>query len=382
MPRHGVFIRERLNQLANHCDISVVVLRPRLPFGHGVDERLSAELGERSDIEVEYLSVPSFPKMSNWVDPILWANASEKRVRDLAASVAGPVVLDAHFLYPDCVAAVIVGRRLGIPVVASARGSDVNVKCQNTIMRHWIRWAAKHSSALITVSQALAEQLKEHNIEAPRIEVIPNGVDREKFSPKDQLTCRRTFEADGLVLVSAGHLNVEKGHSIAIEALVSLSTATLLIVGEGAELGNLRNLAESLGVATRVRFLGLIPHMQMAAVYSAADFTVLPSLREGMPNVILESIACGTRVAATDVGGVGEVINSPLAGELLASRDADSLVAAIKHLQNTKVGRSETRQYSRRFGWAPMIERQAALYNSVAEAAVKKPLASAADTGA
>jgi glycosyltransferase involved in cell wall biosynthesis len=303
--------------------------------------------------------------LTNWLDPWLWARAAESGVKQILGSRASEIILDAHFLYPDGAAAVILGRCLGLPVVITARGSDVNVKAQNAVMRRWIRWSARNCSAIVTVSQALADSLGELGIVATVLEVLPNGVDLDKFRPQDRDACRAEFGLSGKVVVSVGHLVPEKGHQIAIEAIVTLPDVELLIVGEGPERASLERQAHKLGVERRVRFLGLVPHRDMAKIYNLADALVLPSLREGMPNVILESIACGTRVVATDVGGIGEVIVSPVAGRLMRERTAAALSEALAAVLSEEVPVARIRAFAERFGWSAVIDRQLALYRRV-----------------
>ena len=363
MPRHGIFVEERLRHLlaVGGVQAQVIALRPALPLPrtNGID------IESRIGIKVEYRRVPTLPKLSNWIDPWLWAAAIESTVRQTIEHAGSGVILDAHFLYPDGVAAVILGERLGLPVVVTARGSDVNVKCDNAMMRRWMRWAAPRTSAVITVSQALAERLRERGIRPPVLEVIPNGVDLQKFRPLDREEGQRRFGVSGRVLASVGHLVDDKGHQLALEALASLRDTQLLIAGTGPRRAHFERLAGRLGVADRVHFAGLVPHEAMPWLYSAVDALVLASAREGMPNVVLESIACGTRVIATDVGGVGEVIGPIEAGVLMSSRSTGALLDALGGLEQAPCAREATRKYAERFGWERVLDRQIALYQSV-----------------
>lgn len=371
-PRHGIFVEERLRQLvASHrIKAKVCALRPARSIDPrkylGSAQKASAE--ERNGLCVSYVTVPTLPAITNWIDPMLWAHASRKVVADLVGDSRRDTILDAHFLFPDAVSAVILGRQLGLPVVMTARGSDVNVKCENIVMRRWVRWAAKRCDAIVTVSQALATKLGSFGIPADSIHVLPNGVDLDKFQPQPDQQLRVEHAASGALLLSVGHLLEAKGHHIAIEALASLPNTALLIVGEGPEEKSLRALAKKLGVALRVHFLGYVPHTQMAAIYSTADFTVLASASEGMPNVMLESLACGTRVVATDVGGIGEVITEPVAGALMGSRSAEAVIESIRMLTGSTHSRSDTREFAEDFGWNQTIERQLSLYRRVLDA--------------
>lgn len=367
-PRHGIFVEERLRHLVRSGELEarVLALRPAPPWVSRPVEPAEVRYG----IPVAYQRVPTLPGATNWVDPLLWARAIEPVARRLVAGGDTGVIVDGHFLYPDAVAAVLLAVRLGLPAVMTARGSDVNVKCTNPVMRTWIRWAARRCAALITVSRALAERLEQFGVRPPMVEVLPNGVDVGRFRVADRSESQRRLGLElpnpGLrVLVSVGHLVPEKGHHIAIDALVTLPGTFLVVVGDGPERARLEQRAARRGVADRVRFLGLVPPLHMPDVYAAADVLVLPSAREGMPNVVLESLACGTRVVATAVGGIGEVVTAPAAGELIAERTPEALAAAVRRVLEMDIAVADTRAFAEKLGWAPIVERQIALYRHV-----------------
>ncbi|MEX2123360.1 MAG: glycosyltransferase [Woeseia sp.] len=368
MPRHGIFVEERLRHLVatGELEARVIALRPARPgFADARHKSKEKRTEVRNGITVDYQTVPTLRMVSNWIDPWTWAAAAEPAVRNALRQSATPSILDAHFLYPDGVAAVILGRRLGLPVVLSARGSDVNVKCLNPVMKRWVQWAAARSAAIITVSQALATRIAELEIEPPILEVIPNGVDLEKFRPRDKEQSRGRFGVAGRLIASVGHLVPDKGHQFAVEALAQLPETNLLIVGEGPQKSYLQSQARKLGVSERVHFPGLLPHADMPYLYSAADALVLASAREGMPNVVLESLACGTRVVATDVGGIREIVRSDEAGALITDRSAKGLLEGLARVEATPMPAQATREYAVQFGWQNIIGNQISLYQTV-----------------
>jgi glycosyltransferase involved in cell wall biosynthesis len=159
-----------------------------------------------------------------------------------------------------------------------------------------------------------------------------------------------------------GNLVALKGHEIVLRALCEYSGACLLIIGEGREQRSLEELARTLGIGERVRFLGAMPQEQLAEYYGAADALVLASSREGWPNVLLEAMACGTPVVSTRVGGTPEVVAAPEAGVLISERSARGIVEALQQLFRNYPDRKLTRRYAEGYSWAATTAGQLELF--------------------
>jgi teichuronic acid biosynthesis glycosyltransferase TuaC len=144
-----------------------------------------------------------------------------------------------------------------------------------------------------------------------------------------------------------------------------LPEVTLVIVGEGPQATPLERLAERLGLSGRVRLLGAVPQDRLVTVYNAADVVVLASSREGLPNVLLEALACGTPVVATAVWGTPEVVAAPVAGRLVEERSPEALSRAIRYLLADPPARAAVRAYAERFDWGPTTARQLRLFRSI-----------------
>jgi glycosyltransferase involved in cell wall biosynthesis len=271
----------------------------------------------------------------------------------------------AHFFYPDGVAAVMLGRSLNKPVVITARGSDLNLTPQHRLPRLMIQWAARHAAGMITVSAALKGVLTDLGVPTERVAVLRNGVDLKLFQPIARAELRAGLGLEGRTLLSVGNLIPLKGHDLAIRALPLLPDMALLIAGHGPEEGNLKALAAQAGVAHRVRFLGTLSQPQLRDYYGAADALVLASSREGWANVLLESMACGTPVIATSVGGTPEVVAAPEAGVLMADRTPDALVRAVRRLFAHYPDHAATRRYAERFSWDEITGGQLSLFERV-----------------
>jgi glycosyltransferase involved in cell wall biosynthesis len=240
-----------------------------------------------------------------------------------------------------------------------------------------ILWAVNRCAGVTTVCQALKDRLVEVGAPAEKIRVVLHGVDPGLFHPVDREAVRRRLGLTGRVLLSVGHLTKRKGHHLAIQALTELPDTTLLIVGDGWMEGELRELARSLGLEDRVRLLGHLEQEDLKEYYGAADALVLASSREGIANVLIESMACGTPVIATPVWGTPEAVNVPEAGVLMRDRSVGALVEAAGRLFADYPDREATYRHAATFTW----ERTSREHLEVLRAAMGRPQSEVATSG-
>jgi glycosyltransferase involved in cell wall biosynthesis len=276
-------------------------------------------------------------------------------------------LIDAHYFYPDGVAAVLLGRALDRPVVVTARGSDLNLIAQHAVPRFWIRWAARHADGLVAVAGGLKRRLVELGVGPDRVRVLRNGVDLELFRPHDREVVRATLGSTRPSLLAVGNLVALKQHWLMVEALTHLPEIELVIVGEGLERASIEKLARKLKVADRVRLLGRVPQDRLPEIYSAADLLLLVSTHEGWPNVLLESMACGTPVVVSPMDGIADIVGTADAGRVLADVTPDGLASAIRELLAAPPSRAATRLYAEHFDWQSTTEGQIALFHEILE---------------
>lgn len=356
-PRHGIFIENRMKELrkSHPVDITVVAPVPWFPFkadcfGHYARLARVADSEERHGITVHHPRYVVLPKIGMNIAPNLMFTSICRFVKRLHERHNFDV-LDGHFLYPDGVVATRLGRMLGIPVMNTARGSDVSLYTQYRVPRRRIRWAVRNSQATIGVCGYLADELRKLEPAQDNICVMRNGVDLELFREQDRAQARKHYRVSRFTLLSVGNLIELKGHHLIIEAMQSLPDCELLIAGEGDLEPELQKRIAELGLDNRVRLLGLIPHDKLQQLYSAADCLVLASRSEGWANVLLEAMACGTPVIATRVGGNPEVVGGPGAGLLIDQRTPEAITGAVKNLQQLYPARADVRRYASGFSW-------------------------------
>lgn len=373
---HGLFVETRLRHLIASGQVAsrVVAPVPWFPFTHerfGNYGKLARVPGSevRGGIDVSHPRYPALPKIGMNVAPHLMARAVRPLIGRIIDSGYDFDAIDAHYFYPDGVAAVMLGKYFNKPVVVTARGSDINLLPQFPVPRKMILWAAQNARAVITVCSYLKDEMVRLGADPRRITPLRNGVDLQRFAPLDATTEREAVRAklglDGYTLLSVGRLNEVKGHDIIVKALTRLPGVSLMIAGDGPDRAKLAALALELGVADRVRLLGPVPQTELRTYYGAADLLVLASSREGWANVLLESMACGTPVVATSICGTPEVVTAPEAGRLMPERTPESLAQAVKLLRADTPDRAATRRYAERFSWDQTTQGQIDLFRNI-----------------
>ena len=375
MPSHGVFVENRLRHLRDGGRVEARVVAP-VPWFPSSDPRFGrfAQYAQvparetRFGLDVVHPRFLTLPVVGMNVAPLAMAFAARPVIAALRADGYDFDAIDAHYFYPDGVAATLLAKWFDRPLVITARGSDITQLPGYAGPRQMIRWAADRAAGIVTVCAALKTQLVALGADATKIEVLRNGVDLDGFRPIDpqDARARMALPLTGRIVASVGHLIPRKGHELVIEAVARLPDVTLLIAGSGPERAALEALARRLDVAGRVRFLGQLAHADLPLVYSASDALVLASSNEGWANVLLEAMACGTPVVATDVGGSREVIEAPEAGLLVTQRDATTIAAALQRLLSALPDRAATRRYAERFSWDETTRGQERLFASLA----------------
>jgi glycosyltransferase involved in cell wall biosynthesis len=236
--------------------------------------------------------------------------------------------------YPDGFAAIVLAELLGVPAVVKLHGSDMNVVARLPGPRQRLCWALPRAARVVAVSRPLARAAEELGVPEARIDVVPNGVDTTQFRPADRSSARRELglDADRPLVLYVGRVEREKGVfdlARAFELLAARNPAPrLAIVGDGSALAECRRRLAPL--ADRVTFAGARDHAQIPTWLAACDLFVLPSWNEGMPNVVVEAVACGRKVVATNVGANPDILHSPLLGETVEPRAPEQLAHALE----------------------------------------------------
>lgn len=356
-PAFGGFVERQTRALAARDDVEVRVVAPFAvpPTRWGIRHpayRALAELPARevwNGLEVWRPRFPTLPMIGGRINPWSLARTVAPLLESLRADFPFDVI-DAEFFYPDGPAAVRLGQRFGVPVSIKARGSDIHLWGGIPACRTKIVAAGRAADGMLAVSAALRDDMIALGLPGERIRVHHTGVDQSAFRPADRAAAKAALGVAGPLVVSVGNLIPLKGHALLIDAMAGLPDVTLLIAGRGSEQAALAARIDAAGLGDRVRLLGPLPHDQLPALFAAADVMAAPSSSEGLANVWVEALACGTPIVITDVGGAREVVDRRVAGRLV-ERDPFAIAEGIREVLDDPQPQAEVAEAAARFTW-------------------------------
>ncbi|MBI5934662.1 MAG: glycosyltransferase family 4 protein [Chloroflexi bacterium] len=274
-------------------------------------------------------------------------------------------ILHAYFLPQAGFVAAYAGKYLNVPSVVSIRGNDIERAAFDPSKFSHVMYALQNASAVTTNTSELARKAKAF-VER-EIFLIPNGIDTERFKPMERneplaemlFTTKATKGHEGkrkeersFVIGFVGELREKKGMRALLSGYAQMTKtrpASLLIVGEVRE-GEDKKAFEEFRTSNpeyRIIVTGAVPHKDMPAYYGLMDIFVHPSLRDGMPNAVLEAMACGVPVVATPVGGVLDVLKDGNNGVAVNVNDAEMLAEKILELLDDSEKRSRLEKNAR-----------------------------------
>ncbi|HET6432961.1 glycosyltransferase family 4 protein [Dyella sp.] len=367
-PLRGAFNRQQFERLGAEHDVSVITAVP-LP------ERLRPPVAQASPAVVG-LATDEFvfvypPRVGRSLHALFWRIClwlqKGRRLRRERYDC-----LLVSWAYPDAAAAGAWARRRGLPYVVKVHGSDLNVQAEDPARRRQIRKALLGAKAVVAVSRALADKAIAIGADPQRVHVIYNGVDGGRFSPGPQCEARARLKLPpipGPLWLFVGNLKDTKGCMDLLEAFAAARVrqpkAHLVFVGAGPCGSALQARAQALGCATSVQLVGAVAHGELADWFRAADVFCLPSHNEGVPNVVLESMACGVPVVATRVGGIPEVVPEH-AGILVTPQDIPGIADALVQASQRPWDTARIASHARGFCWqANIAQLCAVLENAV-----------------
>ena len=281
----------------------------------------------------------------------------------LTGAIEGHDAVFSTWLYPDGVVAAKLAETCGLPSWIMVLGTDVR-HLDHSPRRAGLLEACRKAGGIICVCRSLADRLTAAGVDPAKVHTVPNGVDKSLFHyrPKSEAVQRlATSFSSGRVVLFVGNLVQVKGPDIMLQAFAKAARSfsalpnsrkpKLVTVGDGPMRKHLQRQAVELGVGDMVTFLGNRPHDETALWMNAADCLCLTSRGEGMPNVVLEALASGLPVVATDVGACAEMLDKEPAARVVESEDAGAIASALAEMLSSDRDREAMAGRHGEFGW-------------------------------
>nr|WP_086491994.1 glycosyltransferase [Novosphingobium panipatense] len=363
-PSFGVFVGDQMRAIVAGGEVDLTMVSPigvppwPLSRRHPYDKlRHIPESSDFAGLQVHYPKFTLIPKIGGGSNPARIARAVLPLVRRLHAEQPFDLI-DAQFFFPDGPAAALIARELGLPLTIKSRGADIHYWGQRPAALKQMQQAAHQAAGMLAVSSALRDDMVALGMPQERIGIHYTGLDHERFHPIERGAARALISAmpnlgiwsEGPLIVTPGSLIPRKGQRLVIEALAHLPDARLALAGAGEDEKPLRALADWLGVGDRVQFLGLVGHDLLPHVLCAADVLVLPSASEGLANVWVEGLACGTPIVIPDIGGAREVVQDESAGRI-AARTPEAIADAVRDILADPPSQADVSANVSRFSW-------------------------------
>jgi len=365
-PDLGPYNAQQVEALAQRAEVTVI--NP-VSLGRLVRKPALARLLGRSDDTIVPAARVLHPLGLAWPWPgtavsgyTLALSARTSRTCRLAVSQMTPDVIYSTWAFPHGHAAMLLARRWGCPYVIKCRGSDINTLPKSGLRRRFTVRALLQSDHVVTVSEDLRRKVAGLGVPLNKVTKIYNGLDRQQFRILDREEARaRVGIAAARAILFAGSLRAVKGPDCLLEAFGRLkdgtpaSSADLYLVGSGDMQARLKRRVGALGLSSYVHFVGNCKHDDVLLWMNAADVLCVPSRSEGLPNVVLEALACGTPVVASAVGGVPEVVRE-MSGLLVPPDDPRALAEALRQALKRHWDRAAVRESAPGDDWGRNAE--------------------------
>jgi glycosyltransferase involved in cell wall biosynthesis len=342
-PNRATFNKQQFGLIAQKRPIKIIIMLPWLEW---IKHRSQCTKSN----EIKYCPYFYIPKFGRRLVPLFQVASLLFYLPWIKRQQ--PSSLLASWAFPDAVATSMLNKFLKIPFFVKVHGTDVNENIKHSarsrLMKKWLNKA----SAIFCASQALANGLQSIGIEKTKLSVNYNGVDPKVFYPPIKKQNQQHF-------VFVGNLITTKGLNELIEAFlqtkVKFPNIQLDILGDGPLKGTLVDKISEHKLAVNLRLLGSVPLTTVALYIRNANILVLPSYREGVPNVLLESFASGTPIISTKVGGIPEVVNSSV-GLLVDAKSVTQLSQAMEKAISMPWSTKDIIQHSHQFDWQKNVQ--------------------------
>lgn len=364
-PVAAIFLLNQLEELKKHCEIRII-----FPYAYVPRIRLFNPYFRFSDVPQQeivkgmkvyhpkYFMVPRVSSNSLFLNLFLFAESffsylASGKLAGRLIEEWNPDIVHLHGPLSESLLGVINKKKYNKPMLVTTYGEDITLHSKHFPSSFLIKRTLKNADAIICQSRFLETEIRNLGINN-KFFIIPMGVATKKFKVRDKIKARRMLNLpeNKKIILFVGHLVPRKGVEYLIKACKELSekeSFLCCIIGKGRDESRLKKLAAELGLDDCIKFLGQKNHEDVAMYINSCDLVVLPSLNEGLPVILCESLACGKPVVATSVAGTPELVTKDV-GYLVKAKSVDDLrnkiILALDREWDTKKLLARAREFS------------------------------------
>lgn len=378
-PNYGIFVLNRLRAVGNFCNIKVIAPIKRYPFIDSFIRKQPSEISISRREQVDEIDIyhPIFfvvPRYLKWSDALsyLWAVRPIVKILQCKESFNFDLI-DVHWTYPDIVAGYFLAKKYNKKFIVTVRGRNALYPGNKLLRQQILTRLLCKADFVITLSDELKCLVLEMGVAPTRVRTILNGVDTSCFFFQHSEISRKHLgiKTQKKTIVSVGSLIEGKGHHELVRVMPKLlqnEKVELYIIGRVVpETGFnqvLQNMITDLKVSN-IHLVGEVDHNALADWYRAANLFCLITKAEGCPNVLMEALACGTPVVATNVGAIRELVIDGKNGFVIENDQIDSLEQTIRKALNWNWDRVQIAERMSTSGWLTCAEQVLEVYQSV-----------------
>ena len=387
--KNGIFIYRTVKTLSAYYDISVICLFPSvLPLLKMLQRPLHI-MEIYKDWQKNFPKNPIIPHglesssvyyVRYWRLPKRFFNHFEGyfayfKVKGLIKKISlRNTIIHSNWIFPSGQLAQIISKKYNLPYTVSLRGIDIHKLQYGTKYWKMAKDVIENAKIVSAVSQGLIIKCSKERItiDKNKVHFISNIYDENTFVIKDKSIMREKLgnsTEKKIILFAGGLIDVKNVDTLilAFSCIVkNNSNCEMFIAGSGEKEHHLKNLVKRLNVADKVSFLGNLNQTELVEYLNAADVFCLPSKNEGTPNVLVESMLCGTPVVASNVGGIPDVISPGVNGFLLEPSSVQDISKKLEDALNINWDRDLIRQSVKRFFTDEVVKKYHALYEELA----------------
>jgi glycosyltransferase involved in cell wall biosynthesis len=363
-PNRGMFNFQLFMALAKLVNMRIIAPIPYYPgmsllpgFTHFGRVKGAVDMENLNNIKVYHPRYFSLPKIGRSFYGYFYFIGIRKLIQEIKKDFDFDVILSS-FAYPDGYASFLLAKKLNKPLVSEILGSDIYLHAKHYFRKHMILKSLKNSQKVIAMSEGLKKEVIRHGVLKENIIVNYNGVNKNIFFYKDKMVAKKELGLDSEVcnVLFVGNLVPVKGIENLLHAMAQLVKSEnkkfmLYIIGYGSLKSLLSTMSYQMGLEKFIHFIGEKNHNEISTWMQACDLFCLPSYSEGVPNVILEAMSCGTPVVASEVGGIPEIVTPNEQGILVPPGDPNALAKALIIASDKQWNYKEISNSTSKFTW-------------------------------